>query len=85
MSDGLDAWSTRAHARFPQGSNGEYDFPGGWSPVFVRGEGPALWDTEGRRWVDGTMAWGSALVGHAHPHLVDAIGRARRRASTSRR
>lgn len=76
MSDGLDAWSARAHARFPQGSNGEYDFPGGWSPVFVRGEGPALWDTGGRRWVDYTMAWGSALVGHAHPHLVDALGRA---------
>ena len=71
-----DAWSDRAHARFPQGSNGEYDFPGGWSPVFVRGTGAELWDTTGRRFVDYTMAWGSALVGHAHPVLVDAIGRA---------
>lgn len=71
-----DAWSDRAHARFPQGSNGEYDFPGGWSPIFVRGAGAALWDVSGRRWVDYTMAWGSALVGHAHPLLVDAIGRA---------
>ncbi|MFN8058739.1 MAG: aminotransferase class III-fold pyridoxal phosphate-dependent enzyme [Vicinamibacterales bacterium] len=70
-----DAWSDRAHERFPQGSNGEYDFPGGWSPVFVRGAGAELWDTEGRRWVDYTMAWGSALVGHAHPHLVEAIQR----------
>ncbi len=71
-----DAWSDRAHERFPQGSNGEYDFPGGWSPIFVRGAGAELWDTSGRRWVDYTMAWGSALVGHAHPVLVDAIGRA---------
>ena len=71
-----DSWSDRAHQRFPQGSNGEYDFPGGWSPVFVRGAGAELWDTTGRRWVDYTMAWGSALVGHAHPVLVEAIARA---------
>ncbi len=72
----LDEWSERAHQRFPQGSNGEYDFPGGWSPVFARGSGARLWDTSGREWVDYTMAWGSALVGHAHPQLVEAIGKA---------
>lgn len=70
-----DPWSVRAHQHFPQGSNGEYDFPGGWSPVFRRGQGAALWDVDGREWVDYTMAWGSALVGHAHPHLVEAISR----------
>lgn len=37
-----DPWSVRAHQHFPQGSNGEYDFPGGWSPVFQRGQGAAL-------------------------------------------
>lgn len=70
-----DPWSVRAHQHFPQGSNGEYDFPGGWSPVFERGQGAALWDVDGREWVDYTMAWGSALIGHAHPHLVEAISR----------
>ena len=41
--------------------------------TFVRGEGAWLWDAEGRRYLD--MAAGIAVngLGHAHPHLVDAL------------
>ena len=67
------SWAERAAARFPQGSNGEYDFPEALVPVFREAVGCRLRDTEDRTYVDCTMAWGSALVGHAHPHVVQAI------------
>ncbi|MFM7537270.1 MAG: aspartate aminotransferase family protein [Acidimicrobiales bacterium] len=75
----MTTWAARAAARFPQGSNGEYDFPDDLVPVFDEAVGCRLLDGDGREYVDYTMAWGSALVGHAHPHVVDAIARQARR------
>ncbi len=69
------SWSDRANRLFPQGSNGEYDFPDGLAPVFERASGCRLWEADGREYVDYTMAWGSALVGHAAPRLVDAVAK----------
>jgi beta-alanine--pyruvate transaminase len=43
-----------------------------------RGQGAKIWDTEGREFLDFTMAWGSALVGHAHPKVVEAAATAAR-------
>lgn len=40
--------------------------------MIERGAGPRVWDTEGREFLDFTMAWGAALVGHAHPKVVEA-------------
>ncbi|MFO1461688.1 MAG: aminotransferase class III-fold pyridoxal phosphate-dependent enzyme [Verrucomicrobiota bacterium] len=65
----------RAHAVFPAGSNGEFGFPPEMVPVLERGLGSRVWDTEGREYLDFTMAWGSAFVGHAHPKVVEAAGR----------
>lgn len=70
------SWNERANARFPGGSNGEYGMPTEMVPVLERGSGCRVWDTEGRRWTDLTMAWGSALVGHAHPRVLEAATRA---------
>ena len=67
-------WGERAHRLFPAGSNGEYDLPADLVRVFKRGEGCRVWDTDDREYIDYTMAWGSALVGHSHPHLVEVIG-----------
>jgi len=75
----MTTWAARAAARFPQGSNDEYDFPDDLVPVFDEAVGCRLLDGDGREYVDYTMAWGSALVGHAHPHVVDAIARQARR------
>jgi glutamate-1-semialdehyde 2,1-aminomutase len=66
----------RALARFPAGSNGEYGIPAELVPVLERGRGCRVWDTEGREFLDFTMAWGAALVGHAHPQVVEAATRA---------
>ncbi len=66
-------WGRRAHAVFPDGSNGEFGFPAGLAPVISRGAGARVWDAEGREYWDLTMAWGSALVGHAHPKIREAV------------
>jgi acetylornithine/N-succinyldiaminopimelate aminotransferase len=41
--------------------------------VFARGEGCALFDVEGRRWLDLAAGVAVCSVGHAHPRLVKAI------------
>ena len=66
------SWRKRALALFPAGSNGEYGIPQDMVPVLARGTGCRVWDTQGSEWLDMTMAWGSALVGHAHPKVLEA-------------
>ncbi len=52
----------------------------GVPPVaIVSAEGPHVRDTEGRTFIDYIGAWGPALLGHAHPGVVEAVSRAARR------
>jgi len=67
--------SERSLAIFPAGSLGEYNLPPELVRVLVRGDGAAVWDSEGRRYTDFTMGWGSVLLGHAHPAVVEAVRR----------
>jgi glutamate-1-semialdehyde 2,1-aminomutase len=67
--------SDRAWALFPAGSPGEYNLPRELTVVLARGEGATVWDTEGRAFTDFTMGWGSVLLGHAHPAIVEAVRR----------
>jgi glutamate-1-semialdehyde 2,1-aminomutase len=67
--------SQRSLALFPAGSLGEYNLPPELARVLVRGEGTTVWDTEGRRYTDYTMGWGSVLLGHAHPAVTEAVRR----------
>ncbi len=67
----------RAWALFPAGSPGEYNLPRELALVLARGEGATVWDTDGRAFSDFTMGWGSVILGHAHPAIVEAVrGRA---------
>jgi glutamate-1-semialdehyde 2,1-aminomutase len=46
----------------------------GRDPIFVaRGEGAALIDVDGNRYVDWVMSWGPLIAGHAHPDVVAAV------------
>jgi glutamate-1-semialdehyde 2,1-aminomutase len=42
---------------------------------FARGEGPRLWDVDGREFIDLMCTFGPILLGHAHPE-VDAVAAA---------
>ena len=49
----------------------------GGSPVFVeRAAGPYVFDLDGARYADLVGSWGPAIVGHAHPAVVEAVVRA---------
>lgn len=44
-------------------------------PVIVRGDGPYLWDTEGRRYLDGLAGLFAVQVGHGRGELAEAAAR----------
>lgn len=45
-------------------------------PLYLeRGEEPRLFDVEGHTYLDHVLGWGPVIIGHAHPHLVDVVGR----------
>ena len=46
----------------------------GRAPLLLeRGEGPYVWDVDGRRYIDYIGAWGPAILGHGHPAVIDAV------------
>jgi glutamate-1-semialdehyde 2,1-aminomutase len=69
----------RATARIPGGVNSPvraFNAVGG-SPFFVASaRGAELTDTEGRRYLDYVQSWGASILGHADPHIVEAVQRA---------
>ncbi len=56
-------------------SNGEFGVEAEDIIVIARGKGCKLWDTSGREFIDFSMAWGSCLVGHSRPEVVDAVSK----------
>jgi glutamate-1-semialdehyde 2,1-aminomutase len=49
----------------------------GGSPLFIeRGEGPYLFDADGRRYIDYVLSWGPLILGHADQRVVAALIRA---------
>ncbi|QCP52920.1 aspartate aminotransferase family protein [Trinickia violacea] len=68
--------ASRALQVFPGGiANGEFGWPPERLIAIHRGHGARLWDTAGREYLDFSMGWGSALVGHARPEVVEAVQR----------
>lgn len=47
---------------------------GGGAPVFMKkGSGAYFWDVDGNRYIDYLAAYGPIILGHAHPHVSQAI------------
>jgi glutamate-1-semialdehyde 2,1-aminomutase len=65
----------RAARRIPGGvnSNVRLDAP---NTFFTRGEGPRIYDLEGRDYIDYLLGQGPAFLGHAHPAVVGAVQQA---------
>ena len=71
----------RAEALFPGGVNSPvraFRAVGRPPLVLERGEGPHVWDADGRRYLDYIGAWGPAILGHAHPAVVESVAGATR-------
>jgi glutamate-1-semialdehyde 2,1-aminomutase len=66
----------RAEGLFPGGVNSPvraFRAVGRPPLVLERGDGPHVWDADGRRYVDYIGAWGPAILGHAHPAVVRSV------------
>ncbi|MCH7604250.1 MAG: aminotransferase class III-fold pyridoxal phosphate-dependent enzyme, partial [Planctomycetes bacterium] len=49
----------------------------GGQPVFVESaSGPHIFDVDGNRYIDLVGSWGPAIVGHAHPDVIEAVKQA---------
>jgi glutamate-1-semialdehyde 2,1-aminomutase len=46
---------------------------GGTPLFFERGEGPYLFDADGKRYVDYVCSWGPLILGHGHPAVLEAL------------
>ena len=66
----------RAQRVIPAGVNSPvraFRSVGGTPRFFTRGEGAYLFDADGKRYIDYVGSWGPAIVGHAHPRVVEAV------------
>jgi glutamate-1-semialdehyde 2,1-aminomutase len=71
-----EALFARAQRTIPAGVNSPvraFRSVGGTPRFLVRGEGPYVWDADGKRYVDYVGSWGPAILGHAHPAVVRAV------------
>src|ERR1700736_2935748 len=49
----------------------------GRDPVFIaRGEGSHIFYADGNEYIDYVCSWGPLLLGHRHPAVMEALGRA---------
>ena len=74
-----DALVARAEALFPGGVNSPvraFRAVGRPPVVLVRGEDARVEDADGRRYLDLIGAWGPAILGHAHPAVIESVRRA---------
>ncbi|MFT4229221.1 MAG: glutamate-1-semialdehyde 2,1-aminomutase [Microbacterium sp.] len=74
--DRNDELFARARAVIPGGVNSPvraYGSVGGAPRFIAAARGPYITDAAGTRYVDLVASWGPALLGHAHPEVVEAV------------
>jgi len=77
--DRNEALFVRAQRTIPGGVNSPvraFRSVGGTPKFITRGEGPFVWDANGKRYIDYVGSWGPAIVGHAHRAVVSAVQKA---------
>jgi adenosylmethionine-8-amino-7-oxononanoate aminotransferase len=75
MRDDTRRWiqADQAHCWHPFTRQGEWCAPGHEPLVLTHGKGAWLWDSEGRRYLDGNSSIWTNIHGHAHPAISAAI------------
>lgn len=79
---GNDELFARARRIIPGGVDSPvraYGSVGGTPRFITDAQGAWVTDADGRRYVDLVASWGPALLGHAHPEVVEAVVSAARR------
>ena len=76
MTDRNETLFNRAKGIIPGGVNSPVRAFGsvGGVPRFIKkAEGAYVWDENGTRYTDYVGSWGPAIVGHAHPEVIEAV------------
>ena len=71
-----DSFVERAERLFPGGVNSPvraFQAVGRPPLVLSHGLGAHVWDVDDRQYIDFIGAWGPAILGHGHPHVVEAV------------
>lgn len=79
MNSRNDLLMERAQRTTPGGVNSPvraFRSVGGTPRFITRAEGACVWDADGKRYTDYMGSWGPAIVGHAHPTVVEAVQQA---------
>jgi glutamate-1-semialdehyde 2,1-aminomutase len=66
----------RASRSIPGGVNSPvraFRSVGGTPRFLTRANGPYVWDADDQRYVDYVGSWGPAILGHAHPRVIQAV------------
>ena len=69
----------RARQFIPGGVNSPvraFGSVGGTPPFIAKAAGARLWDIDGNSYIDYVGSWGPAIVGHAHPEVIEAVQQA---------
>ena len=67
-------WFERAKKSLAGGVSSQFRMFGGPHPMFYeRAEGAYLWDADGNKLLDFTLAQGPMILGHSHPELLSAV------------
>ncbi|HEX5487433.1 glutamate-1-semialdehyde 2,1-aminomutase [Limnobacter sp.] len=69
----------RAQKTIPGGVNSPvraFRSVGGTPRFFQKASGPYVWDADGTRYIDYIGSWGPAVLGHAHPEVIEAVQKA---------
>ena len=69
----------RAQKTIPGGVNSPvraFKSVGGTPRFFQRASGPYVWDADDKRYIDYIGSWGPAVLGHAHPAVIEAVQKA---------
>ena len=76
MTDRNETLFNRSKAIIPGGVNSPVRAFGsvGGVPRFIKkAQGAYVWDENGTRYTDYVGSWGPAIVGHAHPEVIEAV------------
>jgi glutamate-1-semialdehyde 2,1-aminomutase len=71
-----DSLFARAQITTPGGVNSPvraFRSVGGTPRFITRAQGACFWDADDKRYIDYIGSWGPAIVGHAHPQVIQAV------------
>lgn len=79
MNSKNESLFARAQSSTPGGVNSPvraFRSVGGTPRFITRAQGPYFWDADNKRYIDYIGSWGPAILGHAHPTVIEAVQQA---------